>query len=158
MKGSAKEIFSEIAIKSKDIIVGLIVSFSSFVSPISAILLIMVGFVLFDTLIAIYKVVMLEGWKGYKSGKLFNIAVKLCFYFGALILGFAIDTFIIESTLFGVTSLITKIIAVMFIYIEVKSIDETQTKLTGRSFWTVLKEILNRAKDLKKDVNEVKND
>jgi hypothetical protein len=42
------------------------------------------------------------------------------------------------------------------LYIEIKSIDETSQKLGNKSFYFIIKSIISKAKDLKKDINELK--
>ena len=116
------------------------------------------GFVLADTIFAIYVVVKLSGWQAYKSNKLFNIAPKTFFYLLAICLGFCIDTFIVDGKIWGISLLISKLICFFFIYIEVKSIDETSMKLGNKSFWVIIKDMILKAKSLKKDLNEVTKD
>jgi hypothetical protein len=41
-----------------------------------------------------------------------------------------------------------------WIYIEIKSLDESSIKLGNKSFWVLLKEI-NKLKDIKKDLNDI---
>ena len=116
------------------------------------------GFVLIDTIFAIYVVVKLQGWAGYKSNKLFNIAPKTFFYLLGVILAFCVDTFLIDGKIWGISLLITKFVCFFEIYIELKSIDETNMKLGRKSFWIVLKEAILKAKSIKKDLNDLKKD
>lgn len=139
----------------KNYIVAFLLSFLIFLAPINGLLLTMVGFVFFDTILACYVVWKLLGWLGFTSDNLFNIAVKLFFYLGAIILGYSIDTQIIQRTLFEIPFILSKTIALGFIYIEVKSIDETQMKLTNKSLWNFFKEGIEKAKSVKKNINEV---
>jgi hypothetical protein len=46
----------------------------------------------------------------------------------------------------------------IWIYIEIKSLDETSMKLGNKSVWVILKEMTGKLKELKKDLNEIKND
>jgi hypothetical protein len=41
------------------------------------------------------------------------------------------------------------------IYIEIKSLDESSIKLGNKSFWVLLKEMVNKLKDIKKDLNDI---
>jgi hypothetical protein len=50
---------------------------------------------------------------------------------------------------------LAKILTTIFIYTEIKSIDENSMKMGNRSLWTILKEITTKAKYLKKDINDV---
>ena len=51
--------------------------------------------------------------------------------------------------------LIAKLTTIFWIYIEVKSIDETSVKMGNPSFYAVVKKLMGRLKDLKKDINEI---
>lgn len=130
----------------------------TFLTPIKGLLFLTGIAVLLDTLFAIYTTIKLNGWKSYQSTKLFNIVVKSFFYFGSIILGFFIDTHIIETNLiFGINLIISKVVTIFWLYIEVKSIDETSQKLGNKSFYFTIKALMNKAKELKKDINEIKN-
>lgn len=130
----------------------------TFLTPIKGLLFLTGIAVLLDTLFAIYTTIKLNGWKSYQSTKLFNIVVKSFFYFGSIVLGFFIDTHIIETNLiFGINLIISKVVTIFWLYIEVKSIDETSQKLGNKSFYFTIKALMNKAKELKKDINEIKN-
>ena len=129
----------------------------TFLAPIKGLLLITGLCVLLDTFFDIYTTIKLNGWASYQSTKLFNIVVKSFFYLGSIILAFFVDTHIIEkNTLFGVNLLVSKVVTIFWIYIEVKSIDETSQKLGNKSFYFTIKNLLTKLKDLKKDINEIK--
>ena len=125
----------------------------TFLAPISGIIYTLLFFTLLDTLFGIYRVVRLEGVKGLKSTKLFNVVVKLFFYLGATIGMFFIDKFILNGTkIMNIEFILTKAMAVSFIYIEVKSMDETSVKLGNRSIWVVFAEMIRKFKQIKKDI------
>lgn len=129
----------------------------TFLAPIKGLLLLTGLVVVLDTLFAIYTTIKLNGWQSYQSTKLFNIVVKSFFYLGSIILAFFVDTHIIEkNTLFGINLLMSKVVTIFWIYIEVKSIDETSQKLGNKSFYFTIKNLLTKLKDLKKDINEIK--
>lgn len=125
----------------------------TFLAPISGILYTLLFFTLLDTLFGIYRVIKLEGVKGLKSTKLFNVVVKLFFYLGATIGMFFIDKFILNDTkIMNIDFILTKAMAVSFIYIEVKSMDETSVKLGNRSIWVIFSEMIRKFKKIKKDI------
>lgn len=135
----------------------IILSCFTFIVPIKGLIIITGLAVVLDTLFAVYTTVKLNGIASYKSNKLFNIVVKSFFYFGSIILAFTIDTHIIESNLIlGVPNLISKVVTVFWIYIEVKSIDETSMKLGNKSFYTILKNLMQKTKSIKNDINDIK--
>lgn len=72
-----------------------------------------------------------------------------------ILLAYLIDTHIMEGKLFSIPNLISKTVTFVWLYIEVKSIDETSIKLGNRSFWVILKEVIGKTKDIKKDINEI---
>lgn len=131
-------------------------TFLLFITPIHGLLILISTAVFFDTFFAIYMNVKLKGWRSFSSTKLFNVVVKTFFYMGTILLAYLIDTHILEGRLFDVKNLISKIITFVWIYIEIKSIDETSMKLGNKSFWVILKELIKKTKDLKKDINDIK--
>ena len=125
----------------------------TFLAPISGILYTLLFFTLLDTIFGIYRVVKMEGVKSLKSTKLFNVVVKLFFYLGATIGMFFIDKFILNGTkIMNIEFILTKAMAVSFIYIEVKSMDETSVKLGNRSIWVIFSEMIRKFKKIKKDI------
>jgi hypothetical protein len=125
----------------------------TFLAPISGIIYTLLFFTLMDTMFGIYRVVKMEGVKGLKSTKLFNVVVKLFFYLGATIGMFFIDKFILNDTkIMNIEFILTKAMAVSFIYIEVKSMDETSVKLGNRSIWVIFSEMIRKFKKIKKDI------
>jgi len=134
----------------------LILAFISFLSPIYGIIFLLSLAVMTDTIFAIYATIKLNGIKSFQSNKLFNLAIKTFFYMGSLLLAFTIDTFIVSSnTMFGIELLFSKVIAILWIYIEVKSIDETSIKLGNKPLLTIIKEMINVFKSLKKDIGNI---
>lgn len=135
----------------------LILAFISFLSPIYGIIFLLSLAVMTDTVFAIYATIKLNGIKSFQSNKLFNLAIKTFFYMGSLLLAFTIDTFIVSSnTMFGIDLLFSKAVAVLWIYIEVKSIDETSIKLGNKPLLTLIKEIIGVFTRLKKDMSGLK--
>jgi len=133
------------------------IALATFVTPINGLLLLTCVAVLFDTIFAIYVTIKLNGWKSYQSTKLFNIVIKTFFYLGSIVLGFFIDKHIIHTNLlFGIELLISKLVTVFWLYVEVKSIDETSQKLGNKSGYFLIKDLIKKAKELKKDINEIK--
>ena len=125
----------------------------TFLAPISGILYTLLFFTLLDTIFGIYRVIKMEGVKSLKSTKLFNVVVKLFFYLGATIGMFFIDKFILNGTkIMNIEFILTKAMAVSFIYIEAKSMDETSVKLGNRSIWVIFSEMIRKFKKIKKDI------
>lgn len=127
----------------------------TFLAPIQALLLLMIGFIVIDTLLAIYATIKIHGMASFKSNKLFNVVVKSFFYCSSIIMAFAIDQYIMGGTLFGVEMLLSKAMSIFWIYIEVKSIDETSINLGNRSFWVIIKEMIAKIGKLKTDIKKL---
>ena len=75
---------------------------------------------------------------------------------GSIIFAFMIDKYMFEGKILDIPYLISKVITFVWLYIEIKSIDETSMKLGNRSLWVIIKEIINKGKSFKKDINEIK--
>jgi hypothetical protein len=127
---------------------------TTFLTPIKGLLLLMILFIIADTALGIYAAIKLKGIKAYKSTKLFNIVVKSFFYLSSIVLFFMIDKYIFDGTLFDVKFFLSKCITMFWIYIEIKSLDETSMKLGNKSFWVLIKEMISKLKGFKKDLNE----
>ena len=134
----------------------IITTFLIFITPIFGLLSIITFAVGFDTLFAIYVSIKLNGIKSFRSTKLFNVVVKTFFYMGSIIFAFMIDKYMFEGKILDIPYLISKVITFVWLYIEIKSIDETSMKLGNRSLWVIVKEIINKGKSFKKDINEIK--
>ena len=133
-----------------------LITFLVFITPIKGLMCLIFFAVAFDTLFAIYVSIKQKGIKSFKSTKLFNIVVKTFFYMGGILFGYLIDNYIFEGKLLDINFLISKIVTFVWLYIEIKSIDETSMKFGNKSLWVIFKELVSKAKDLKKDINEIK--
>ena len=135
----------------------LLVLITTILTPIKGLLLVTGMAVLLDTVFAIYTTIKLYGCKSYQSTKLFNIVVKSFFYLGSITLAFFIDTHIVGINLImGIELFLSKVITIFWLYIECKSIDETSQKHGNKPFYVIIKNILDKAKELKKDINGIK--
>ena len=135
----------------------LLVLIATILAPIKGLLLVTGMAVFLDTIFAIYTTITLNGWASYQSTKLFNIVVKSFFYLGSIMLAYFIDTHIIGvNKIMNIDLFLSKVITLFWLYIECKSIDETSQKHGNKPFYVILKNILDKAKDLKKDINEIK--
>lgn len=136
----------------------ILASIATFLIPIQGLLLLMILFIFLDTCFGIYSTVKRKGWKSFKSTKLFNLVVKSFFYLASIILAFLVDTYVFQSKLFGVDCLASKSMALVWIYVEIKSIDETSVGLGNKSIWVILKEMIAKAAEFKKDLKSVDNE
>ena len=70
-------------------------------------------------------------------------------------MAFCLDKYIFNGSLFSIKYLLAKTMTMLWIYIEIKSLDESNIKLGNKSFWVILKEMVEKLKDLKKDLNDI---
>jgi len=141
--------------KMKEFLLASIASLLIILSPIKGLVITMFIAVLFDTISGVAASVKLGGWITFRSKKLFNIVIKLFFYLLAIIFAFAIDVNIFDGTLFGVKLLLVKIITGCFVWIEFVSLNENSMKLGNRSLFVILKEMITKATEIKKDLGEI---
>jgi len=130
---------------------------SAFLMPISG-LLFLVGFVIvLDTITGV--------WKSYKnkvkitSRGLSAIISKMLLYEVTVIMFYMIDKFILNSIIlqfFSVELLLTKVLALILVSIEVMSINENYKAVKGLDLWQAMKNLFARAKDIKKEVDEIR--
>lgn len=129
----------------------------AFLMPISG-LLFLVGFVIMlDTVTGI--------WKSYKnkvkitSRGLSAIISKMLLYEVTVVLFYMIDTFILNNIIlqfFSVDLLLTKVLALILVSIEVMSINENYKAVKGLDLWQAMKNLFARAKEIKKEVDEIR--
>lgn len=128
---------------------------ASFIAPIQGLILMLISFILLDTIVGIYTSVKLNGWKSFSSNKLFNIVVKSFFYVMSVMLVLMLDKFVFDSKLFGVSFLLSKGMAIFWTYIEIKSLDEHSIKLGNKSFWVLIKELIKKIMSFKTDIKKI---
>lgn len=128
----------------------------AFLAPIYGILL-TVGLSIFaDTVVGIWKAKKLK--EKVTSRKLSQIISKMFLYQATVILFYLIDFYILNAiimTFFTVPLMLTKVIALTLASIEIYSIDENIKAVKGTGLWAAFKRLTSRAKDIKKDVNDI---
>lgn len=131
----------------------------SFFLPIKGVIL-AVGFaIVADTVTGIIKAIKTKD--EITSKKLSKIVSKMILYEGAIVLIFLIESFILGDLIGLVTSMkfiLTKLVALTFIGIEIKSIDENYKAMYNISIIQKIKELLLRAKELKKEISDLTKD
>ena len=137
-------------------VVSFLLTIVSFLLPIKGFLLAVGLMVLLDTIVGIYTTIKLNGRKSFQSNKLFNFVVKSFFYGSTICIMYVIDYFLIGvGGFFGISLISSKITSIIFIYIELKSIDESSQKLSNPPFYVMIKNLCTKVKSLKKDLNEI---
>lgn len=131
----------------------------TFLMPISG-LLFLVGFViLLDTITGVWKSV--KHKVPITSRGLSAIISKMLLYEVTVIMFYMIDKFILNSIIlqfFSVELLLTKVLALILVSIEVMSINENYKAVKGLDLWQAMKNLFARAKDIKKEVDEIRHD
>ena len=129
----------------------------AFFLPISGILIMIGVLISIDTITGI--------WKANKLGdkitsrKLSSIISKLALYEITVIMFFLIDKFILNEiilTFFSVPFMLTKVTALVLASIEVMSINENYKIVKGIDLWQSMKLLFARAKDIKDDLNKIR--
>lgn len=138
-------------------IIQILAVIGSFFLPISGILF-LIGFaILLDTLTGI--------WKSKKLGvpitsrKLSAIVSKLFLYEVAVIGFYLIDYYILNAiilTFFSVPLMLTKILSLVLCSIECISINENIKAVNGLDIWSSFKQLLQRSKEIKNDIDGVR--
>ena len=140
----------------KTYIITLFNSLLVFLSPIKFIVLLVALSTVIDTFFGI--------WKAHNVGESIQskklrhgFVPKLITYCAAVIITYATDYYILNDltqTVVAVDHLSTKLLALVLISIEVKSMDESFTKVKGYSFITKITNLVRKVKDVKKELQE----
>lgn len=128
-------------------------------TPIYGLLIAVGAAIILDTFTGIFKSIKLNGWKSIRSRKLSNIVSKMLLYEVCVLLLFLMDKFLLNefiSHAFGFEFMFTKLCAILLMFIELVSIKENVEEAFKIDIWALLKKLLNRAKEFKKDVDEIK--
>jgi hypothetical protein len=129
----------------------------AFLMPISG-LLFLVGFVIvLDTITGVWKSV--KNKVKITSRGLSAIISKMLLYEITVIMFYMIDQFILNNIIlqfFSVELLLTKVLALILVSIEVMSINENYKAVKGLDLWQAMKNLFSRAKEIKKEVDEIR--
>jgi hypothetical protein len=128
-------------------------------TPVYGLLISVGAAIVLDTFTGVFKSVKLNGWKSIRSRKLSNIVSKMMLYEVCVLLLFLMDKYLLNEFVilsFGIDYMFTKICAILLIFIELVSVKENIEEAYNIEIWKMLKKILNRAKELKTDINEIK--
>ena len=127
-----------------------------FFAPMKGILITVLMFIIFDTITGIWKSKKLN--IPIRSHGLTAIAAKMVLYVGSILLTYLMDVYILGDILksvFSVEHLLIKVLALVLVYIEIKSINENYEAVKGINLWTEFKNLLYKVKEIKKDVDDI---
>jgi len=128
-------------------------------TPIHGLLIAVASAIMLDTFTGIFKSIKLNGWKSVRSRKLSNIVSKMLLYEVCVLFLFLMDKYLLNEFVkhaFGFDYMFTKICAILLMFIELVSIKENIEEAFNVDIWKMLKKLLNRAKEIKTDINELK--
>lgn len=129
-----------------------------FFVPIQGLLIAVGSAIILDTFTGIFKSIKLQGFESIRSRKLSNVISKMALYEICIIFLFLIDKFVINEFVkhaFGFEFMFTKICAILLIFVELVSIKENIEETFKIDIWNLLKKTLNRAKEIKSDIDEI---
>jgi len=128
--------------------------FFLFFAPVKGIILMVALSTIIDTCFGVWKA---KSLKEPITSKMFRngLIPKLVSYIAVVMLVYASDVFIINGLTTSVVSvefISTKVIALVLLSVEVKSMDESWIKVKGYSFIDKIKAIIVKLKDVKKEL------
>ena len=137
-------------------IMNFLLTIVTFLAPIQGLLILLIGFITFDTLIAIYVSIKMKGWKSFKSALLRKgMTSKVFLYVGSVILVFMVDMFVMGGACFGIQHLLSKGLTSVWCYAEIKSCDENSMKIGNRSFFVIVKDFFQRITGYKDEIKKI---
>ena len=129
-----------------------------FFAPINGIIFIVAFSSVLDTCFGV--------WRSYSKGESITSKAfrhgfipKILSYIGVVMMVYVSDVFIINALtqlVISVEFLATKLVALILISIEVKSMDESFTDVKGYSFIQKARKIIDKFKDIKKELKTIK--
>lgn len=131
-------------------------SILTFFIPIQGLLLLLILMVTIDTLMAIYVSIKMKGIKSFRSALLRKgMTAKIFLYLGTVMLSYMVDVYILNGTTFGIQHLLSKGLTAIWVYSEVKSLDENSMLLGNKSFFVISKEFFKKITGYSKDIKDI---
>lgn len=103
--------------------------------------------VIFDLVTGIWKTVRKDGWKALNSKGYKRTIIKLAAYMMALV-----STFLIEAEILGTGIFLCKIVSGMISLVEIASIFENLTEITGQPLFMKIYDLLKTKLNTNKDI------
>jgi len=128
----------------------------TFFAPVCNIILLLLTLIFVDTATGLWKCKRL-GVKITSKG-LSAFISKIFLYCGGVLLVYGVDYLLVNDLLlifFSVELLITKIISMIFAFVELISINENWKEVKGFDLWERAKDLTKRAKAIKKEVKDL---
>lgn len=134
----------------------IILTLMTFLAPIKGLIILLICFITFDTIMAIYVSVKTRGWSSFRSALLRKgMTSKVFLYLGSVMISYLIDLYVMEGSTFGIKLLLSKGLTSIWCYAEIKSCDENSMKLGNRSFFVIMKEFFQKITGYKDAVKKI---
>lgn len=134
----------------------IIMTLLTFLAPIQGLILLLICFITFDTIVAIYVSIKTKGIKSFRSALLRKgLTSKIFLYLGSVMLAYMVDIYVMGITTFGISYLLSKGLTSIYCYSETKSIDENSMKLGNRSLFVIMKEFIKKVSGYKDEVKKI---
>jgi hypothetical protein len=131
-------------------------SILTFFVPIQGLLLLLILAISLDTISSIYVSVKTRGWKSFRSALLRKgLSSKIFLYLGSVLLAYMADVYILNGTTFGIQHLLSKGLSAIWVYSEIKSLDENSMLLGNKSFFVISKEFFKKITGYSKDIKDI---
>ena len=125
-----------------------------FFVPIRELAIILILSVLIDTAFGLYRSYKLK--VVITSHRLFiNLVGKLGMYIGSLIGIYLIDRYLVGGKMFGIELFLSKAITLIYVFIEIKSIDESSVMCGNKSIWDIIEEMVKKGMRFKLDIKKL---
>ena len=142
----------------KDYAVYLLIAFLSFFAPITGLLIAVGVAIILDTITGVYKSIKISGWSSVRSRRFSNIFSKMVLYQATILLLFIMDHYLLQEFVknwFQTEYLFTKMTALVMVMTELVSIKENIEEAQNIDIWKLLKKMMTRAKEIRKDADEI---
>lgn len=133
-----------------------IIALFGFIAPIKGLLLVVGLSIAADTIIGIYKAKKLKQ-KNTSRRISYSLSSKMLLYQSAVITFFILEKYLLGEFVLlfsSISFLLTKLLAVVLISVELKSVDESYKIITGVSLIDKAKNLLTRYKSIKKEIQD----
>lgn len=137
----------------------LVASLLLFFAPIHGLLIAVGMAIILDTFTGIFKSIKLHGLSSIRSRKLSTVVSKMLLYQVTILFLFVIDKYLLSefvSLWFGIQFMFTKACSIILIFIELVSVKENIEEAYGIDIWSMLKNALSRAKEIKSGIDDLK--
>lgn len=134
----------------------ILITLMTFLAPIQGLMILLISFILFDTIMAIYVSIKMKGIKSFRSALLRKgMTSKVFLYLGSVIISYLIDLYVMNGSSFGIKLLLSKLLTSIWCYAELKSCDENSMKLGNRSFFVIMKEFFQKITGYSSDIKKI---